>query len=453
MFARLAPTRSRPHRQGRRVGRARPARPHRVRERRVPTPCSSGSRSSPGGTRAAAVNELVTAGAHPAAHAAAERTDPPQERPHLAPADPCPDATGHFGPYGGRFVPEALVAALDELDRAFRRGARPTRPSVAELDRLQRDYTGRPSPAHRRAGSASTPAARGSCSSARTSTTPARTRSTTCSGQALLTQRMGKKRVIAETGAGQHGVATATARPARPRVHRLHGRGGHPAPGAQRRPDEAARRRGRPGDGRLAHPQGRDQRGDARLGHQRRHTHYVLGTVAGPHPFPRWCATSSGSSATRPAPGARAHRPACPTRSRPASAAAPTRSGSSPRSSTTPRSPVRLRGRRRRRRDRPARGDDHRRGARRAARRALLPAAGRERPDHRVALDQRRPRLPGRRARARLAARHGRATYRAGHRRRGHGGVRAAVPHRGHHPGDRVAHALAGADATTGGKA
>ncbi len=59
-------------------------------------------------------------------------------------------------------------------------------------------------------------------------------------------------------------------RPVRPRVHRLHGRGGHPAAGAQRGPDGAARRRGDPRQDRIAHPQGRDQRGDARLGHQRR---------------------------------------------------------------------------------------------------------------------------------------------------------------------------------------
>ncbi|MCU0266429.1 MAG: tryptophan synthase subunit beta, partial [Actinomycetia bacterium] len=56
-----------------------------------------------------------------------------------------PDATGHFGPYGGRFVPEALVAALDQLDAAYR--AAQTDPDFgARLAGLQRDYTGRPSP-------------------------------------------------------------------------------------------------------------------------------------------------------------------------------------------------------------------------------------------------------------------------------------------------------------------
>ena len=56
-----------------------------------------------------------------------------------------PDATGHFGPYGGRFVPEALVAALDELDDAFRK-AWVDDAFRAELDGLLRDYTGRPTP-------------------------------------------------------------------------------------------------------------------------------------------------------------------------------------------------------------------------------------------------------------------------------------------------------------------
>ena len=63
-------------------------------------------------------------------------------------------------------------------------------------------------------------------------------------GQALLARRMGKRRIIAETGAGQHGVATATACALLgPRVRRLHGRGGHPPPGAQRPAHEAARAR------------------------------------------------------------------------------------------------------------------------------------------------------------------------------------------------------------------
>ncbi|MHA3703026.1 tryptophan synthase subunit beta [Jatrophihabitans sp. YIM 134969] len=121
-----------------------------------------------------------------------------------------PDATGHFGPYGGRFVPEALVAAIDELTEAFH--ATQADPAFrAELARLHRDYTGRPSPL--------TTAARFSehCGGATVLLKREDLNHTgshkinNVLGQALLTQKIGKKRVIAETGAGQHGVATATA--------------------------------------------------------------------------------------------------------------------------------------------------------------------------------------------------------------------------------------------------
>ena len=71
-------------------------------------------------------------------------------------------------------------------------------------------------------------------------------------GQVMLAQRMNKMRVIAETGAGQHGVATATAWPVRHRMHGLHGRRRHPAPEAQRLQHEDAGGDGRPGDDRLA---------------------------------------------------------------------------------------------------------------------------------------------------------------------------------------------------------
>jgi len=116
----------------------------------------------------------------------------------------------HFGEYGGRFVPEALMAALDELDAAFH-AALVDPEFTAELERLQRTVTGRPSPL--------TDARRFSevCGGARVLLKREDLNHTgshkinNVLGQALLTQRMGKKRVIAETGAGQHGVATATA--------------------------------------------------------------------------------------------------------------------------------------------------------------------------------------------------------------------------------------------------
>ncbi|MDP4805026.1 MAG: tryptophan synthase subunit beta [Candidatus Nanopelagicales bacterium] len=117
---------------------------------------------------------------------------------------------GHFGPYGGRFVPEALTAALDELDAAFR--AAMTDPAFAkELSDLERDYTGRPSimtRAHRFAeycGGAHIYLKREDLNHTGSH------KINNVLGQALLTRRMGKKRVIAETGAGQHGVASATA--------------------------------------------------------------------------------------------------------------------------------------------------------------------------------------------------------------------------------------------------
>ena len=98
----------------------------------------------------------------------------------------------------------------------------------------------------------------------------------------------------------------------------------------------------------------------------------------------------------------------------------------------------RVRGRRRRAGDRPARRDADRGQPGCAARRAVLPAAGRRRPDDRVALDLRRAGLSGGRAGARAAQGHRARRVPAGHRRRGDGRVRAAVPDRGDHPGDRV---------------
>jgi tryptophan synthase beta chain len=121
-----------------------------------------------------------------------------------------PDATGHFGVYGGRFVPEALIAALDQLDAEFA-AARRDPEFTAELTRLLRDYTGRPSPltqAHRfgaAAGGATVLLKREDLNHTGSH------KINNVLGQALLTRRVGKTRVIAETGAGQHGVATATA--------------------------------------------------------------------------------------------------------------------------------------------------------------------------------------------------------------------------------------------------
>ena len=117
---------------------------------------------------------------------------------------------GHFGPYGGRFVPEALIGALDELEAAHR-AAQADPEFQAELAELHRTYTGRPSiitDAKRfaeHAGGAQILLKREDLNHTGSH------KINNVLGQALLTKKMGKKRIIAETGAGQHGVASATA--------------------------------------------------------------------------------------------------------------------------------------------------------------------------------------------------------------------------------------------------
>jgi tryptophan synthase beta chain len=117
---------------------------------------------------------------------------------------------GHFGPYGGRFVPEALIGALEELEQAHIAAASDP-VFAAELDHLHRTYTGRPSIITEvprfaeHAGGARILLKREDLNHTGSH------KINNVLGQALLTKRMGKKRIIAETGAGQHGVASATA--------------------------------------------------------------------------------------------------------------------------------------------------------------------------------------------------------------------------------------------------
>jgi tryptophan synthase beta chain len=120
------------------------------------------------------------------------------------------EIAGHFGPYGGRFVPEALIAALDELDAAHQ-SALSDPVFQRELSELHRTYTGRPSiltEAKRFATYAG--GARIFLKREDLNHTGSH-KINNVLGQALLTKKMGKKRIIAETGAGQHGVASATA--------------------------------------------------------------------------------------------------------------------------------------------------------------------------------------------------------------------------------------------------
>ncbi len=118
-------------------------------------------------------------------------------------------ANARFGRFGGRYVPETLVAALDELSAAYHQ-ARNEHAFWAELDALWRDYVGRPTPLYRaqrlgdRAGGVEVYLKREDLNH-----TGAHKINNTL-GQILLARRMGKRRIIAETGAGQHGVATAT---------------------------------------------------------------------------------------------------------------------------------------------------------------------------------------------------------------------------------------------------
>ena len=120
-----------------------------------------------------------------------------------------PDESGHFGTFGGRFVPETLVAALDELTAEYHR-AKEDPSFQAELDRLLREYVGRPTPLYfaerwsERLGGARIYLKREDLLH-----TGAH-KINNALGQILLAKRLGKTRIIAETGAGQHGVATAT---------------------------------------------------------------------------------------------------------------------------------------------------------------------------------------------------------------------------------------------------
>ena len=116
---------------------------------------------------------------------------------------------GRFGPYGGRYVPETLVAALDELEQAYAE-AQADPDFHLKLDLLLRDYAGRPTPLY--FASRLTESLGGAKIYLKREDllhTGAH-KINNCLGQALLAVRMGKKRIIAETGAGQHGVATAT---------------------------------------------------------------------------------------------------------------------------------------------------------------------------------------------------------------------------------------------------
>ena len=203
-----------------------------------------------------------------------------------------PDATGHFDRFGGKFVPEALHAALQQLEREF--VAAMADPSfTAELAALLADYTGRPSPvtearrfAEHAAGSA--PGVRPTIVLKREDLNHTGSHKiNNVLGQALLTRRMGKTRVIAETGAGQHGVATATAAA----LFGLECTVYMGKVDTERQALNVARMRLLGADV-IAVESGTQTLKDAMNEAMRDwvasvdHTHYLIGTVAGPHPFP-----------------------------------------------------------------------------------------------------------------------------------------------------------------------
>lgn len=198
-----------------------------------------------------------------------------------------PDENGRFGDFGGRYVPETLVYALDQLTEAYDKACQDAS-FQAELDDLLKNYVGRPSPLYfakrltEHCGGAEIWLKREDLNH-----TGAHKINNTL-GQALLTLRMGKKRVIAETGAGQHGVATATAcahfgipcvvymgeediRRQAPNVFSMK------LLGAEVRPVTSGSRTLRDAINEAM----RDWMASVET------THYILGSVVGPHPFPR----------------------------------------------------------------------------------------------------------------------------------------------------------------------
>jgi tryptophan synthase beta chain len=120
-----------------------------------------------------------------------------------------PDAGGHFGPYGWRYVPEVLMAPLDALERAYAEAC--VDPEFqAELNDLLHNYAGRPTPLYYAKRLSETLGGARIFLKREDLLHTGAHKINNCIGQVLLARRMGKKRIVAETGAGQHGVATAT---------------------------------------------------------------------------------------------------------------------------------------------------------------------------------------------------------------------------------------------------
>ncbi len=122
---------------------------------------------------------------------------------------PQPDRRGHFGPYGGRYVPEVLMAPLEEIEKAYLE-ARHDAAFQTELKDLLANFAGRPTPLYYAKRLSETLGGARIFIKREDLLHTGAHKINNCLGQALLTRRLGKKRIVAETGAGQHGVATAT---------------------------------------------------------------------------------------------------------------------------------------------------------------------------------------------------------------------------------------------------
>ena len=197
-----------------------------------------------------------------------------------------PDERGRFGEYGGRFIPETVMPAVSQLEEAYR-AARADPAFQAELSKLLADYAGRPTPLYEAANlAAHAGGARIYLKREDLAHTGAH-KINNALGQGLLVKRMGKRRVVAETGAGQHGVAAATVcamldlecvvymgsediRRQEPNVYRMR------MLGAEVRPVEAGSRTLKEAISEAI----RDWVTNVES------THYLLGSAVGPHPYP-----------------------------------------------------------------------------------------------------------------------------------------------------------------------
>jgi tryptophan synthase beta chain len=351
-----------------------------------------------------------------------------------------PDASGHFGPYGGSFVAETLSHALAELNEAYARYSQD--PEFLEEFRYElAHFVGRPSPVYHakrwsQQGATGKLGAQIFFKREDLNHTGAH-KINNVIGQALLAKRMGKPRIIAETGAGQHGVATATIC-ARFGLECVVYMGSEDV----KRQAQNVYRMKLLGATVVPVESGSKTLKDALNEAMRdwvtniENTFYIIGTVAGPHPYPMMVRDFQSVIGEE----CRVQMPQMTGR-QPDYVVACIGGGSNamgifyPYIDEAGREAGWRRGGGRGPRQRQARGFADGRLPRRPARQPHLPAAGCARPDHRDPFGVGRPGLPRRRPRARLAEGHRARAVRVDHRRGSAAGLPRLLPHRGHHPG------------------